>query len=952
MEHSGKDQVVPSPATDGLPLFGRTASIQQLIGFSAGVVIVTGDSGIGKSALLDRSVDLADPLEFIAPQVIRVRHNSGALKYALLDSLQRAIEEVILQKGEAQTIASHIEAAATKLVQEKAKQLPIVIGKILLGALRDRIGPEAADVIAEFVGELRNSSEDDLSSRLAAESGRDAIDVLIAFVAEVQMFADRPVVLSLDGGERLSEEDLALFADLCEQLPPDVRVRIGFSTHDVESQRKVEGLVIAGAQALRLESLTIADVRKWMESRGVDSSKVGDVMRLTDGYPLYVQDVITYVENGEDIGKIEAANKLSIFTDRSWRSLDLPVAVIARKISGFTDPPPLPRLLTFLDLNIHAWTEFERRLQAARIFCAKVNGRPWFHELRRRYVWESILSADERSEVAHHTVKELLDEFVTERRFSVLGTIADLANQSQPHATDPDVASTLAMGSAALAVAAALIELAEPASAVPALATSAVLDYARSVFNPSGDLISGLHDLEDRGLISFTTSSNSVVLPPQWKTPIIPAIIAGRTANELGRVPVSGAASMIFQDAVEPALGRFATAQYGMGRPDMAQLAASIPPRRSGTGPDSAVFLGTHQPSIGMRGVFGGAPVFACVTYEEDSARDSSLPGIQGLHADPGGVQFSIVDAIALPSGAIASRRFLNAAELVVGKTLLGSSKIQMDRALPIDEALSIKADTIKYVRSRSSRLERIAYGVDEPTGYVCWKGDSTSVFLTIMGGRERADLMQGKGSFPAVNPYTFLEMAERASLAPSERVREITRMLDTESTRDSPVVEALGELQKTAYAFNKHGERHEVVVSRENLETEIWAALARRRIDAHQIAQLMGLPTENLRSLVPRKYYLVVIPVRVGTQGFPVSSLAEYCWEPLEGGETDEIEVHVEPRWEQEVTTERLRQTLAKAFKIDPATMSGGGLYGNYTIASFLAYDSEHITLRFADDI
>ncbi len=857
MEHPRKDQLVPSPTTDALSLFGRNASIRQLISSSAGVVIVTGDSGIGKSALLEHLVDLADPLQLIAPHVIRVRHSSGALKYALLESLQQVIEELIHQKGEAQTIASHIAATAKKLAGAKARELPNVIGRILLGVLRDRIGRETADVVAEFVGELRTSFQEDLSSRLAAEADKDAVDTLIAFVAEVQTFADRPVVLSLDSGERLSEEDLALLADLCEQLPPDVRIRIGFSTHDVESQRKVEGVVIAGAREVRLEGLSTDAVGEWMNNCGLASSRASEVMQVTDGYPLYVQDVIAYMREGEDISGIEPTDMLGYITKRSWESLDLHVAVIARKLSGFTDPLPLPRLLELLGLNIHAWAEVEMRLQAARIFCAKVNGRPWFHELRRRYVWESILSTDGRSEVAHDTVEELLDEFVTERRFSVLGTIADLASQSQPHATDPDVASTLAMGSAALAVAAALIELAEPASGVPALATSDVLDYARSVFNPSGDLISGLHDLEDRGLISLAASSDSVVLLPQWKTPIIPAIIGGRTANELGRVPVSGAASMIFQDALAPKLGRFTSARYGLGRPDMTQLAASIPPRRSGTGPDSAVFLGTHQPSIGMRGVFGGAPVFACVTYEEDAARDSALPGIQGLHANLGGAQFSIVDAMALPSGAIASRRFLSAAELVVGKMLLGSTKIQMDSALPIDEALSIKADTIKYVRSRSSQLERIAYGVDEPTGYVCWKGEPTSVYLTVVGGRERAELIQGEGYFPAVGPYAFFEMVERASLAPTERVREIARMSDTDSTRDNPVVDALGELQNTAYAFNKHGERHEVIMSQENLETEILPALARRRADAHQIAQLMGVRTENLSSLVPRKYYL-----------------------------------------------------------------------------------------------
>lgn len=951
MERSGEEELLPSRGTSPVPLYGRTQEIRQLSDTVAGFVIVSGDAGIGKSALLDHLADGTDPSEIIASPLIRVRHSGGALKYALLESLQHVVEGMIDEQGDTRTIASHLVDAAKRLANDKARELPKVIGRVLLGAIRDRIGSEAADVLAEYIADLQVSYEEDLSARLAAEADRDTVNVLIAFIAEVQVFARRPVVFSLDSGERLSEQELALLADLCEELPPSVGVRFGFSTPDADSRNKVDDLIVAGASEVRLGSLGLNDVREWIESRGLDPKMASEVMRLTDGYPLYVQDVIAALKRGEDTRDIEPSATLGALTRRSWRALDLGAAVVAGKLSAFTDPPPLGRLLDLLGLNFDAWAELERRLSDARIFCTKVNGRAWFHELRRRYIWDSVLTAEERSNGARTAVEELLAEFETERRFDLLGTIPYLASQSQQLASDSNVARALGLDLAGLAIAASLIELTEAEPLVPVLATGAVLNYARSVFNSPGDLLSSLRDLEECGLISYANQSGSFTSLPQWTTPLVPAIIAGRSANELGRVPVSGAATFIFQDALAPKLGAFASAVYGMGRPEVPTLAESVPPLSGGMGDAAGAYRGTHQPSIVIRGSFGGAAAYACATYGEDAARDAVLPEVEGLRADLGSIEFSIVDAVPVPYGAIASRRFLDAAEVVVGRALTGLTQIEMPLALALEESLALKAETIKYVRSVSNQLEQIAYGVDEPIGYVCWKGKAQFVYLTVAGGRERADRLEGEPILPSNGAHMFSELAQRASLMPSESVRGITRISLGNSTRNNPVIEIVSQLQQTAYQFNKIGDRHEVVVSPEELKGEITAALQRRRSDVRHIAQLMNGPSEDLDALAPRKYYLVVIPLKLGDQAFVANSLARYCWEPLEGSETDEIKVYVSPMWEKEVTWDTPNDVLREAFGIDPDEMSWEGLYGDSTIARLLGFEAEHIALRFVDD-
>jgi len=141
-----------SPVGDAaLPiLYGRETALATLRGTTSGITVVSGDMGIGKSALLARAIDNDHILYVIAPQPATLRYSSGSLRRALLKSLLACVEEIAHDKHAAEMLASHVAEAAKRLAKEKAMQVPRVVGAVILGFIKDRVGSEVTDAIGEF----------------------------------------------------------------------------------------------------------------------------------------------------------------------------------------------------------------------------------------------------------------------------------------------------------------------------------------------------------------------------------------------------------------------------------------------------------------------------------------------------------------------------------------------------------------------------------------------------------------------------------------------------------------------------------------------------------------------------------------------------------------------------------------------------------------------------------
>lgn len=932
-------------------LYGRETALATLRGTTSGITVVSGDMGIGKSALLVRAIDNDHILYVIAPQPATLRYSSGSLRRALLKSLLACVEEIAHDKHAAETLASHVAEAAKRLAKEKAMQVPRVVGAVILGFIKDRVGSEVTDAIGEFWQELGATFEDDLQGRLEQAADEDTVAVLVAFAEEVQKFAQRRIVLSLDGGERLSDEDVALLKDLANSMPANVEIRLGFATPDAASQQRVDSLRLAGAHVVELSGLGVSEVAAWMRQSGLDPAAAAEVTKQMDGNPYRIELALAYLGDGGDLQQLQATDALTTVTDQSWDSLPPGVAAIARQLSAFSEPPALPRLIAMLDVNLAEWAEVERRLVHAKVFSAKVDGRRWFHELRRRHVWENIVSAPERIQYARLAVTELLQESLEDHRYEVLGALARIASEADLSETQPEAACALEVGPDALAVTGAVIELTETGPSAHALTSHGALGYARAVFGSSGDLVAGLHETCERGLLSVIERPHGIFLMPTWQSPLVPAILAGRASNERGRLPIVGVASMIFWDGLQPMAGAYISGFFGMGSPSMQQLASGVPPRREGSGPNAPVLLGTRQPSMALKGTFGGAPMYACLSYSADAERDAALGDVHNLNIELLDIPFSVLETLAVPYDAVPARRFLRAAELIIGKRISSSFGISIDAPLPIEQYLETQAEMLKRVRATLSPSERYAYELEEPMGFVLWKAQSDAVYASVIGGSEGVHLLQGEMPQPQAQPHVVAEMCDRAGLAPYERLGELVQTFGASTMRTDPALDVLLGLNAKAYAFNKLGERHPVMVAQDHLEVEILHALSRRREDAARIADLLHVTPVDPKWATPRRHYVVIIPLAPSLWRYGGQYLV-MCWmERLDGRDMDEVQVRFAPVLDQELTLNGYDMIFQDVFGLDGSKMSRTGLRAADTLADLLGFNAEHIRLEFPDD-
>src|SRR5664280_1797724 len=102
-----------------MALIGRDQDIQDLLSCPGKVVLVAGDSGVGKSELL--RVGQEDSENALAPPPEALRSAPGALQRGLLDSLAAAVVEVTEEQSIAERVGGILVAAAGRVVDVRLK---------------------------------------------------------------------------------------------------------------------------------------------------------------------------------------------------------------------------------------------------------------------------------------------------------------------------------------------------------------------------------------------------------------------------------------------------------------------------------------------------------------------------------------------------------------------------------------------------------------------------------------------------------------------------------------------------------------------------------------------------------------------------------------------------------------------------------------------------------------
>ena len=224
-------------------MYGRERAVEQLACAQPCALVLTGDPGVGKSVVLAAAQGRADAASAVAPAPVTIRTSPAALQLALLDGLGAAVALMARDEGLARTAARHVTDAARRMAKARLDELASAAGKVLLGAIRTRLGSEAVGAIEEFARDLSTSMDERLAARISSAGDSDVIEVIAGFAPEVAaLVGDRDVLLALDNAERLEKDDVRRLADLFTLLPDRVVVRLAYATADESAQERLDDL--------------------------------------------------------------------------------------------------------------------------------------------------------------------------------------------------------------------------------------------------------------------------------------------------------------------------------------------------------------------------------------------------------------------------------------------------------------------------------------------------------------------------------------------------------------------------------------------------------------------------------------------------------------------------------------------------------------------------------------
>jgi hypothetical protein len=874
-------------------VYGREAVVEALVRSRAPVTLLSGDSGVGKSTVLAAAQEAA-AADAVAPPPRTIPYSGGALQSAVLQALGDAVAAYVTAQGRAREIAGYIVQIADRLALEGARELSKVIGRELLAVVRGRVGDDVGKAFVEYLEELQSPIDESLLAHLTAAVDPGVVGLVLEFADEVcGHLGGQQIVLALDDGDRLNNEDGRLLVDVAERLPDCLRLHVAFSTRTGTYRQQVERLMTASASIDEQQVLGLGteSVATWLADEGLDPGMAADVARVSGGYALHIGDLIAHLKQG---GVIEEAPRNELFARHSseaWQSLPLEVARHARALCVFGDPLPHDRALTFLGLDAAIWGEIQDRLWRARIFSVEVNGQRWFHEQRRQYLANEVLGADERARASAQAVRALHSMVKDDGMVERLGELATLASAATPLLqADSHLAAAVALEPDELALAASLLELMELAT--PAVRGDLLLDYARSVFGGQGDLIEALRRLGQRDLVVVVQDeSGAAAVAPSWGSELAAFAVAGRAVRELGRLPVIRAASAVFELEVLPRIGPVTGAHYGIGRPSMGRLSEMA----AGLRRDASGFIGSFDlgSNLLIRGDYAGRDLYAAITFSSPGERHTARQELSGLSGEVFGQRYEINDLLSHPVGHIPSRRFLEAAGRLIGKTIgpaaFASRFISLDLQTPItpEEVVRRKAAILRVVRKHGSKLERMAAGVDEPIGFAYIAQGRSMWEIEIRGGREGVEELPGQAGLRLDDPYRVFRLSELLALRPGEYITHLSSR--SGAVRRDPVVDVLGRLHWNAAQFNRHQghrSRRSVVLDAEWLQEALTQAARRNLEDARALAAAAPVG-ETMRPPEPRTTHLLIEMNRPRPDAVPgLDSAAHYFVIPDPNGD------------------------------------------------------------------
>lgn len=842
--------------------YGRTGLVERVARSEAPVLLVTGDSGIGKSTVLQMS---CAPLEgWIAVGPRSLLHSSGALYSGVLDQLGNALSGLADGGVGIPSMAERLAVTGRRLANEKVSVLARVALVELVAAVRGRLGDDLGKAVTEYAKDIWPDTAETLAAKAAQSRDPLAAEILCAFADATRELAEGThVALAFDQGQRLSEDDQRLLGDLAEHLPSDVHLRVAFATDTADRTRVVTRM---RADVPRIDDIEVppldeAAVREWLAADGLADSIAAPLVRQTAGYPLLVEAAIVHLKAGGELIEMPRNQQLAARTRASWQELSPPAAAVARKLAVLADPLPdddLRRLAGVTDMG--AWATVIAELRDARILSVDVNGQPWFHAERRALVLNECLTGAQRDEAAAAAASLVWSKGFSTTDFGIVGLFAQLVGLAPSYQSqEQHLAIASNLDGPALAAAAALLELA--VQGMLASEADILLSHALTFIDAIADPSAAVAELEKGGLVVTASNDWATAVAAAWG-PQTQAVIQGRSALRLRRTPVPRLVEAVFQLVLRDQLGEFEAAQFGIGSPSIGALGRLAVGAEPNAGYVNRQELGAN---LLLRGsLIDDMPLYCAASYKDAAARDeakSKVSGVTSVTTVVGDV--AIEQTLEHPVAPVATQRFAAALARARGDHLnprdTGEIRLPAPKDVSDDELADLRVRTAQLLSELADPVEQMAMDLNRGF-FLAWDADDELWDECVVNGAgfgQRRVLALSEASVQ--DHYEGLRLRRAIGLFAGQEVvhRSISGGQDV---RKDPIATEIGYRRSRARIFNSAQPRLDVVLSRDRLQPLVSAAFKTELSDARTLCERLPVGSVSDAALGPRALWLLIV--------------------------------------------------------------------------------------------
>jgi hypothetical protein len=855
-------------------VYGREAVIRRIVDSEAKAIVVTGDSGVGKSTVLSGAQRISVGL---APTPVPVGAGPGALGRALSAAVTLALAAHVDDEGQIPLLRERMLAASRRLRRRAGHRVHEDLVVLLLDQVRMRIGETAAEMIAETRSAWNESEQDSLQTRLAALTETDAALALAEVASDLAEVAASNVFLALDNAHLLTDEDLRRLRDIVAERVDRVHLRVAYTTVGAAPVESLTRLAEAGAHRVVVEGLDEEAVQLWLTREGIHTSHTPTVMAASQGYALHVGDAIRLLRDADAPGTLTDLSQADVVlrgSQRAWDALSDEDRRAVLLLLPFAHRPSADRTSALLGIDQLRWSVLRQRLRESGVFVDRDDD-SWFHELRRQALWQS-LDEDTRTAVATQVIQWILS--LDSVLYEEVGVVSALLSQvNLATAVQDDSARAIArLSDDAVSVAAAVMDLAGLKADEAFVNATGALLRAHERYAAPADCLSAMRELHQSGAVYLASNERDAVVAPRWSLAGA-VLIAARTLQRTSRVPFQGLGNLIVE-VLRSRLGGFRLASAAVGRFDAAEQ-SRIAVEMQRRGPDGSYRFGRiPDGSLLLSFDLDGTEIAMTAVYENGDSRDRAFDRLSNAEERVLGGRLKTVLCLRHPLPVVPSRRFVLAAELILDEDLNNSgystelrSKRRLD--VSVEERMERRAETLQAVRALCSPNELLAYDLLQPTG-IAW-----TAYEEERGGKRRfnaevatvtglvgAHRMTDREHSPEERPYDFMYLTQRAGLQPGQRVSHFLWQGGVTPGR-SGFLEQLESLVGEAVKYNAQQERLMLPGDLAAVEALVSEAHERRQRDAAELAaRISGLP--EYKSQMVRGVLGIVSPLKDGFGG------------------------------------------------------------------------------------